>query len=216
VEFIPKVLIVGVLAATRPEAASTEVVNKIWMQLSRRMGYRQLIQGGEGGAQFVTSGDDAFIIQPPLLQFRSSAPMGFAKAAEDAQACLKVAGEQLGATQFANLGIKHVVWATAPNSDARAYIQHQLLPSAQEPLSILERGGPGWVGVKYGLTAADGATYTLVIEPLVRDNKYVFVDLDSQEEGQAELDRITDRAGDAHRYMMDTVRPYLEQTAGST
>src|SRR5438094_424360 len=69
VEFIPKALIVGVFGAIAP-GVDTDKINRIWMQLSRRMGYRQLIQTGEGGAQFVTSGDDAFLIQPPLLQFR--------------------------------------------------------------------------------------------------------------------------------------------------
>src|SRR5439155_4485987 len=91
VEFVPKSLIVGVLAAMGP--ADVDAVNRIWMQLSRRMSYRQLIQS-EGGAQFITSGDDAFLIQPPLLQFRSPANLGFANAAEDAESCLKTAAEQ--------------------------------------------------------------------------------------------------------------------------
>jgi hypothetical protein len=216
VEFIPKALVIGVFAAVAPTAAGTDVINRIWMQLSRRMGYRQLIQGGEGGAQFVTSPDDAFIIQPPLLQFRSSAPMGFANAADDAQTCLKTAAEQLGASQFANLGIKHVVWATAPNNDALGYVQNQLLPGADEALAMLDRGGSSWVGIKYGVEGADGTVSTLVIEPLVRDPQYIFIDLDSQHQGQIDLDRIMDRAGDAERYLTATVRPYLEGTAGTT
>jgi hypothetical protein len=214
-EFVPKALIVGVFAAVAPGAASTDAVNRIWMQLSRRMGYRQLIQGGEGGAQFVTSGDDAFVIQPPLLQFRSPVTMGWGQAAEDAQACIKTAAEQLGATQFANLGIKHVAHATAPNGDARAYVQHQLLPSSNEGLEMLVRGGTGWVGVKYGIEDADGTVSALVIEPFIADQKFVFVDLDTQHQGQADIDRITDRAGDAERFLTETVRPYLEGAAGS-
>src|SRR5947208_1309383 len=134
-QLIPKALVVGVLAAVPPNAAGVDVINRIWMQLSRRMGYRQLIQGGEGGAQFVTSGDDAFTIQPPLLQFRSSVNLGFANGAEDAEVCLKTAAEQLGSTQFANLGIKHVAHAPAPDNDAFAYVQQHLLPGAAEGLS---------------------------------------------------------------------------------
>jgi hypothetical protein len=215
VELLPKALVVGVLVAVAPSAANLDAINRIWMQLSRRMGYRQLVQGGEGGATFVTSGDDALVIQPPLLQFRSPATLGFANAAEDAQVCLKTAAEQLGAKQFANLGMKHVVHATAPNNDARAFVQNQLLRGADEALGMLDRGGSGWVGVKYGIEAADGTMSTLVIEPFIADSKFLFVDLDTQHPGQIELDRIPDRAKDAERYLTDTVRPYLEGTAGS-
>jgi hypothetical protein len=209
VEFIPKALIVGVFGAIAP-GVDTDKINRIWMQLSRRMGYRQLIQTGEGGAQFVTSGDDAFLIQPPLLQFRSPATMGFKNAADDAQACLKTAAEQLGATQFGNLGIKHVLHATAPDNDARAYVQRDLLRASGESIAALERGGSIWMGVKYGVEGADDSVYTLVIEPLIADPRFVFVDLDAQHPGQADLDRIPDRAGDAERYLMETVRHYLE------
>ncbi len=209
-EFIPKALIVGTFAATAPGPVDVEKINRIWMQLSTRMGYRQLIRTGEGGAQFVTSGDDAFIIQPPLLQFRSSAPLGFANAAEEAQTCLKIAAEQLGATQFANLGIKHVLHATAPDNDAVAYVQSQLVSASADAREQLARGGEVWTGVKYFVRGADDATYTLVIEPLIADPKLIFIDLDAQHPGQADLDRITDRAADAARYLMDTVRRYLE------
>jgi hypothetical protein len=210
VEFIPKAFIAGLFAATAPGPVDIDKINRIWMQLSKRMGYRQLVQTGEGGAQFVTGGTDAFIIQPPLLQFRSSAALGFANAAEDAQTCLRIAAEQLGATQFANLGIKHVLHATTPENDAAAFVQHQLVGGSHDALDQLSRGGDGWTGVKYFTRAADESTYTLVIEPLVADPKFLFVDLDAQLPGQAELDRITDRADDADRYLMDTVRRYLE------
>lgn len=210
-EFIPKALVVGVFAAVGPGAVNTDAINRIWMQLSRRMGYRQLVQGGEGGAQFLTSGDDAFLIQPPLLQFRSSVTLTWDKAAEDAEVCLKTAAEHLGANQFASLGIKHVLHATAPDNDARAYVQNRLLRGANDGLAKLVGAGSGWVGVKYGIEVTDGVRRTLVIEPLVTDPKMVFVDLDSQHEGQADLDRVADRAGDGERYLSETVRPYLEE-----
>jgi hypothetical protein len=209
-EFIPKALIVGVFAAVGPGAANTDAINRIWMQLSRRMGYRQLVQGGEGGAQFLTSGDDAFIIQPPLLQFRSPVNMTWEKAAEDAEVCLKTAGEQLGATQFANLGIKHVLHATAPNNDARGFLQTRLLHGAEDGLEALVGAGSGWVGVKYGIDVSDDVRRTLVIEPLADDEKMIFVDLDSNHEGRADLDRVMERAKDAERFLSQTVRPYLE------
>jgi hypothetical protein len=215
VELIPKGLVIGVLAAVPQNAAGVDAINRIWMQLSRRMGYRQLIQGGEGGAQFVTSGDDAFIIQPPLLQFRSSVPMGFANAADDAEACLKTAAEHLGATQFANLGLKHVAHATAPDNDAFGYVQRHLLPGAEEGIATLVRGGSGWIGVKYGIRASDGTLSTLVIEPLMADPKYLFIDLDTEHGGDVDLDRIPARAADAARYLHETVLPYLESAAGA-
>jgi hypothetical protein len=215
-EFIPKALIIGVFAAVAPGAASSDAINRIWMQLSRRMGYRQLVQGGEGGAQFLTNPDDAFIIQPPLLQFRSPVNMTWEHAAEDAEVCLKTAGEHLGANQFANLGIKQVLHATVPDNDARAFIQTRLLRGGDEGLQSLVGAGEGWVGLKYGLQVSEELTRTLVIEPLVADPKMLFIDLDSQHGGPADLDHIADRANDAERFLAQTVRPYLDDAENIT
>jgi hypothetical protein len=213
VEIIPKALVVGVLAALAPGAADLEKVNRIWMQLSRRMGYRQMQMNpaGEGATFLGASPDDALLIQPPLLQFRSPAPMGFATAADDAQVSLKTAAEQLGATQFASLGIRHVAHVPAPNNDARGFLQHQLLKMNSDEVGGLERGGQSWSGLKYWAEAADASsTYQLSIEPLIADPKFLFVDLDAQFAGPAELERLQDRAGEAARYVTETVRAYLE------
>ena len=212
-DFLPKAFVVGVFAALPPAAASSDAINRIWMQLSRRMGYRQLVQGGEGGAQFITSPEDALVITPPLIQFRHPATLGFANAADDAQVCLKTVGEHLGSPELSNLGIKHVAWWPAQQKDARAFVQNQLLPGAGADLPDLARGGDGWVGVKYGIDGPDSARTTLVIEPLMADNSFVFVDLDVQHPGVVDLDRITDRTADSERYLSDTVQPYLERAA---
>jgi hypothetical protein len=208
-ELIPKALVVGVFAAVAPGPPDDDKVNRIWMQLSRRMGYRQLLKTGEGANFIGASPEDAFIIQPPLLQFRSPAAMGLANAADDAQTCLKTAAEHLGATQFANLGIRHVLHAPAPDGEGRAYIQ-RLVGQHEDALEPLQRGGEIWVGVKYGISSADGSTYTLVIEPFVADPKFLFIDLDAQLPGPADLDRITDRAADAARFITETVSAYLD------
>jgi hypothetical protein len=44
----------------------------------------------------------------------------------------------------------------------------------------------------------------------------LFVDLDSQHGGPADLDRITDRADDAQRFLSQTVRPYLDDAGNIT
>lgn len=204
VELIPKAIVVGVLTAVAPGAADADKINRIWSQLSRRMGYRQLVNTGEGATFVGASGDDAFVIQPPLLQFRSPAAMGFANAADDARVCLKTAAEHLGATQFGNLGIKHVFHATAPDNDAFLYVQNRLLGKTSDELETLALGGSIWVGIKYGITAADGTVYTLVIEPFVADPKFLFIDLDAQFPGEAELDAIENRVADAERYVKET------------
>jgi hypothetical protein len=215
VELIPKALVVGVFAALPPGAADTEKVNRIWMQLSRRMGYRQMNQTSEG-ATFAGAGpDDALVIQPPLLQFRSPVAMGFQNAADDAQVSLRTAAEQLGASQFANLGIRHVAHATVPGNDARAFVQHSLVKSEPNQLTPLARGGSSWSGIKYWAEGADGSTYQLTIEPLVADAKLLFIDLDAQFPGQADLDRIEDRAGEASRYVSESVLAYLESASAA-
>jgi hypothetical protein len=211
VQLIPKALVAGLFTPLAQSAADMEKINRVWMQLSRRMGYRQLMQMPDGGATFVgSSTEDVLVIQPPLLQFRSTATMGIMNAADDAQVCLRTVGEHLGVSQFGNLGIKLVYHAPAPEGDSVRYVQHHLLGKSEDDLTMLGRGGSLWTGIKYGISAPEGSGYTLVIEPLIADPKYLFIDLDCQFPGQADIERIADRIGDAERYANDTVAPYLE------
>jgi len=122
VELIPKALVVGLFAATQPGAPDRDRITRIWSDLSARQEYRHLNVTGEG-AQFVgASGDDALIIQPPLIQVRSTARLGVQNAADEAQTAIKTVARHLGYAQFFNLGVKHVFHVPAPGNDARSFV----------------------------------------------------------------------------------------------
>lgn len=209
-ELIPKALIVGVFAATQPGPPDRERVNRIWSELSARHDYRQLSHTGES-VQFMGIGpDDALIIQPPLVQVRSTAKMGVQNAADEAQVAIKTVARHLGYTQFFNLGIKHVFHAPAPNANAEEFVMRQLLGRDPADLGELERGVGVWGGLKYRMAAPDQSVYTLVIEPFVADNQFLFVDLDAQFPGAADTDRIQERAREAEEYADRAIRQYLE------
>jgi hypothetical protein len=210
VELIPKVLVVGLFAATQSGPPDRDRINRIWNELSSRQDYRQLSFAGDGAQLMGASADDALVIQPPLVQFRSTARTGFQNAADEAEVAMKTVARHLGYGQFFNLGIKHVYHATAPEKDARAFLLNQLVGGGSSDLSNLERGGGLWAGVKYGVDAPDGSVYTVVIEPLLADNQYIFIDLDAQLPGPADPDVIRERAAEAEDYADRTIRQYLE------
>lgn len=210
-ELIPKALVVGLFAATQPGPPDRDRVNRVWAELSGRQEYRQLNFTGDGAQLLGTTADDALLIQPPLIQVRSTARMGLQNAADEAEVALKTVARHLGLAQFFNLGIKHVYHGPAPDRDARTFVLRRLLAKEDDELGALERGDRFWAGLKYGAAAPDGSTYILVIEPLLSDNEFLFLDLDAQFPGPADLDRVRDRAREAAEYADGAVRQYLER-----
>ncbi len=209
-ELIPKVLVVGLWAAAQPGTLDRDRVNRIWSELSTRQDYRQLSHLADS-VQFIGDGpDDALVIQPPLVQVRSTARLGLQNAADEAEVAIKVAARHLGYAQFFNLGIKHVYQAPAPNGAAREFVMRRLLGRDPADLGTLDRGDGIWAGLKYGMTAADQSVYTLVIEPLLTNDQFLFVDLDAQFPGPADPDRIRERAREAEDYADRAIRQYLE------
>jgi hypothetical protein len=211
VELIPKAFVAGVLAAAQPGAPEREKINRIWNELSARQDYRQLNVTADGAQLVGATPDDALLIQLPLIQVRSAARMGVQNAADEAAVALRAVAKHLGLDQFFNLGIKHVYSSPAPDRDARAFVFNRLLGKQDDPsLGGLERGGRFWAGLKYGAEAADGSVFVLVIEPLLADNEHLFIDLDSQFPGPADLDRVRERASEAEEYADHAMRQYLE------
>lgn len=209
-ELIPKALVVGVFAATQPGPPDRERVNRIWDELSTRHDYRQLNHAGDSVQFFGIGPDDALVLQPPLVQVRSTAKMGVQNAADEAEVAIKTVARHLGYAQFFNLGIKHVFHAPSPGGNAEEFVMRRLLRQDPADLGDLERGAGIWGGLKYRMEAPDQSIYTLAIEPLVADNQYLFVDLDAQHPGPADTDRIKDRAREAEEYADRAIKHYLE------
>jgi hypothetical protein len=219
-EFIPKALVTGVFAAVSPGLGgqvTADKLNRIWSELAPELQYRQMQLAPDGSAaQFLGATiDDGATIQLPLIQVRGTIQLGATKAAEQAEMAIKVIARQLGITQFFNLGIKHVYWATVESNDARAFVLNQILGKTEDDLAGLQQGaGTLWGGVKY-VAASEESTYTTVIEPLQADNRFLFIELDAAFPGPADLDKVTARGKDAERYLTQAVKPYLENATSS-
>src|SRR6266540_581975 len=192
-ELIPKALVVGVFAAVQPTAGqpvTSEKLNRIWAEVAPRHGYRQLQLAPDGSAAqfFGATPEDGATIQLPLIQVRESITYGASNAADEAQDILKAIATNLGINQFFNLGIKHIFHVTVADNDARGCVMRRLVGKEEADLERLQRGGSLWSGLKYGVTGADGAQYTLVVEPFLADNRFIFVDLDAAFPGPVSLD----------------------------
>lgn len=209
-ELIPKVLVVGLFAAAQPGPLDRDRVNRIWDELSSRHEYRQLSHFGESVQFMGTVPDDTLLIQPPLVQVRSTARLGLKNAADEAAVAVNSVARHLGYAQFFNLGIKHVFHAPAPNGAAIEYVMRRLLGRDPSDLAALDRGGGIWAGLKYGMSAIDESAYTLVIEPLLADDRFLFIDLDAQFPGPADPARIQESAREAEDYANRAIRQYLE------
>lgn len=211
VELIPKALIIGLFTPMQPGSLDRERVNRIWNEISARHDYRQFNITPDAAQFLGASADDALVLQPPLVQIRSSARLGLQNAADEAGVALKAVAKHLSITQFFNLGIKHVYHSPAPDKDALSFVLRRLLGKEEGgDLGALERGGRFWAGLKYGADAPDESSYTLVIEPFLADNQYLFIDLDAQFPGPVDLDRVTERAREAEDYADQAMRQYLE------
>jgi hypothetical protein len=217
-ELIPKVLIVGAIMAPPPGVpggpeVTMERLNRAWSEIAPKYGYRGLQVAPDGsGAQFIgSSADDAVILNPPLLQVRDIIGLGASHSASKAQDVIKTVGRHLGASQFVNLGVRHVYHAPAPERDARAFVMTRLLGKDVDDLGELAGGGSAWVGLKVVTDVDNQRAFTLIIEPLVRDDSLLFIDLDAQFPGQVDLDTIERRAQDAESYLSSAVNGWLDR-----
>lgn len=209
-ELLPRAVVIGVFAPVPPGQLDQQKVNNLWAEISVRHEYRQHSYLGEG-AHFSGGGpDDGLVVQPPIVQVRSSARLGVANAADEAEEVIAAVGRHLGWAQFLNLGVKLVFHAPAPVGGAQEYVRRRLLGDTARNLDQLDRGGGIWTGLKLGIAAADGSQFTLTVEPLHADDSMLFVDLDAQFPGQCELGRIREHVAEVEDYASRAVKHYLE------
>lgn len=209
-ELIPKAFVIGLFAATPAGLPDRGRLDRLWSEVASRQDYRQFTITGEGAQFLGGQPDDGLVIQPPLIQVRSSARLGAPNAADDAQYVMKAVSRHMGWAQFFNLGIKHIYNAPAPANDGTTFVLRKLMHCDEMEHNVLERGDRFWGGLKYGAGAVDGSSFTVQVEPLLSDNQFLFIDVDAQFPGAVDLDRITDRAAEAHEYASRAVRQYLE------
>lgn len=216
-DLIPKVLVAGVFTPPTNVPGGPQVsidkINRIWAEASPKYRYRQFQMAPDASsAQFIGASDDeTVIIQPPLLQIRDAIELDSARSAEKAEDVLKIIARNLGVNQFFNFAVRHIAWAPAPERDGRGFVLHRLVGKTENDLVELVGGGSIWAGVKF-VVQQNGAQYTLTVEPLQRDESFIFLDLDAQFPGQLDnLDVVTTRAGEAFSYMRQAVAQYLDK-----
>lgn len=144
VDLIPKALVVGLFAPTLNVSDQTRVttdkINRIWTEVTATYRYGQLVLAADGsGCQFVGTEGSSVTIQPPLLQVQDVIELGPRQSHDKAQSILKMIARHLGASDFFNLGIKHVYHAPAPHGDGRAAVLHRILSKSEDELANFSR-----------------------------------------------------------------------------
>jgi hypothetical protein len=212
---IPKVLVVGVFTTTglpgTPDPVTKEKVTRIFADLSPRGGYTQLQMAADGSSAIFAGGspDDAITIQPPIIQVRSSIRLTPKASAEWAEDALKTIAHGLSARQFAQLGVKLIYQASLDTRDGNAFVLGRLFGKSENDFDALRGGGTLFAGAKLIVRHEDVA-YTVLIEPLLADPQYLYLDLDAQYPGPADLDNTEKRVDATERFLTETVKPYLD------
>jgi hypothetical protein len=216
VEIIPKAFVAGLFLPPNigpsGDRVTREQLDQIWAEVGPAWGYRSFALGpDQQSAQILGSSDeDLVLIQPPIVQVRDLIPQTAHLSADKAEQIFKAVANRLGAAECWNLGIRHVYHVPVPDNDARAFVLHRILSKTDQDFSEIRGAADMWAGVKYQMLHQDGQRDTLVIEPFVKDMRFLFIDLDSQFPGPVDLDRVKDRARDAETYLSSAVKRYLQ------
>jgi hypothetical protein len=225
VELIPRAIVAGLVlpppisfpipSGSLPglPTVSQEALNRVWVDVVKVYPYQGLqLQPGGAGAIF-TGGlpDQAVIIQPPLVQVRDVIELDMRQLAEKISFIFKTAAHHLGPAQPQGLGIKLIYNAPAPGRDAIKFLVSQVVQHDGDLESLA--GGMSYdVGFKFVLQSP-GVIYTLALEPLRADLSALFIDLDVQFSGVANLEDTKERIATVDSFMKTQVRSFLDRRA---
>jgi hypothetical protein len=219
-ELIPKMLVAGVFSPTilpgTQNQITPEKINRAWVDLAGRHRYTQLQLSPDGAAaNFLgATPQDGITIQPPILQFRSSVRTTVEQAGEDAQDAITAIARHLGAADIQQLGVKVVYWASLPDNDAPGFVLHRVFGRSEEDLAPLGSGGTLLTGAKFIIqhtpAVVGGYSYTLLVEPLLQDPKMLYLDLDAQFPGPADLGNVSGKVREVDQFLKRTVKEFLE------
>ena len=202
-----------------PKPFDREDLQKVFFDVSRDFPYSQFgLLPGDQGAQFVNPPSDRVLLQPQLLQVLS--PIGSAggettaeRAREKAIAVLGSATERLRIQQFLGCGIKIIANVPAPDGGARDFVATRLFSQA-EHTDLLGSGFFGG-GIKaLRLDDNNAKVEVLLIEPLLLDDHYIYVDYDVQRNIPiSSLEQLSDWIDGAFRFVSEKTMMFLEEAA---
>ncbi len=213
-----RVLVVGVVpqpTQVPPQPFDREDLQRIFIEVSRSYPYSQFgFLPADQGAQFLNPPDDRVMVQPGLLQVSTPVDSTAERGREKAVTVLRVIAERLKLSQFLQLGIKVVAHVAAPPEGARDFVAGRLMMGQTERLKDL---GPDFFGggVKFrriGTQAQAHREEVLLIEPLVVDNDFMWVDYDVQSLGLFQgLDSLGSEIDNAFNFVRDETMTILKE-----
>jgi hypothetical protein len=164
-----------------PTPFDRESLQRIFIDVSRSYPYAQFgFLPADQGAQFLNPPEDRVMVQPGLIQVAAPLESTAERGREKAVAVLRVIAERLSLHNFVVCGIKVVAHVPAPEEGAREFVQSRLMSGQTDHLAELGEGFFGG-GVKFRRFDLERPQETvLLVEPLVNDDTFIFVDYDHQ------------------------------------
>jgi hypothetical protein len=164
-----------------PDPYSPEVLQRLYFDVNREYRYQQFgfLPSDMGADMSNAAGDDSLTVQAQSIQMRSPVDLTVERAREKAFSILKIVFTRLEIETMPQCVIKVVAHVRAPGEtpDAKGFVAERLMKGYESNGPL----GPGFFGggVKFRSISDDASQEeNLSIEPLVRDNRYVYVDYD--------------------------------------
>ena len=210
-----RTLVVGVVpqpTQAPPLPFDREDLERIFMEVSRTYPYSQFgLLPAEQGAQLLNPPDDRILIQPVLLQVNTPIQSTAALIREKAVAVFRVITDRLKISRFIQLGIKVVAHVPAPPGGAKEFIADRLLGQGERSKEL----GPDFFvgGVKFRRIDPEAQQeHILLIEPLIADDDFIWIDYDVQRAGPFEgLDSVGPAVDDAFTFVREETMTILKE-----
>lgn len=224
-ELIPKALVAGMfvqgqIVSTGPASivlqqvgapVTRDSINRIWSDVVKDYPYQSLqFEPAGAGAAFVGTGpDEAVVIQPPLVQVRDPISLSVRQSAEKAAFVFGSVVHHIGGAPPSNLGVKLIYHAPAPNRGSVEFLLSEMV-GGHDDVQHLAGTMEYQASVKYVLKSAE-VSYTLWLEPLYSNLEFIFIDLDAQFPGVADVTQVAERVTAVATFMSTRVKTFLDR-----
>jgi hypothetical protein len=178
-----KAVVLGLVPQPRqvpPAPFRREDLQRLFVDITREHNYQHFaFLPADAGAQLENSPDERIVVQPGLIQIQDRIDLTPEQAREKCAWIARKIAERLDIEAFLQCGIKVVCHVAAPgaNADAKTFVSERLMRGAEQAAEL----GTGFFGggVKFRrIDEAQGREENLLIEPFIRDTKFVFIDYD--------------------------------------
>jgi hypothetical protein len=168
----------------------------------------RLVAGG-GAAQLSNGPRDFVTLDPRLLQVRTDIVLTPAMAQAKTIEILRRAIARLNQDDFAQCGIHINAHTPVPSSspNARSYLTDELMDAGEQARML----GPGFFACLQFRRSTTNIEEQLSVEPLLADDRFLFLNLDVQRAGpHGDLDELDDWLNNAFDLLRDRATRLLE------